>query len=76
MARRQDVLGMVRYGARPSSRVSVHALPFQRLLCGGHKRGLHAFQGGQRHHERLGASEEENGGGGAGGKQLLENQLW
>ena len=28
------------------------------------KRGLHAFQGGQRHHGRFGAPEEEKGGGG------------
>ena len=32
-----------------------------------YKRGLHAFQGGQRHHGRLGTPEEENRGGRAGG---------
>ena len=35
------------------------------LLRGGYKRGLHAFQGGQRHHGRFGAPEEENAGEGA-----------
>ena len=42
--------------------------PFvQHLLRGGDKRGLRAFQGGQRYHGRIGVPEEENGGGGAGG---------
>ena len=31
------------------------------------KRGLHAFQGGQRFHGRSGAPQEENRGGGRGG---------
>ena len=39
----------------------------QHLLRGGYKRGLHAFQGGQRHRRRCGTPEKENGGGGAGG---------
>ena len=37
------------------------------LLRGGYKRGLHAFQGGQRHHGRFGTPEEEKRGGVAGG---------
>ena len=36
------------------------------LLRGGYKHGLHAFQGGRRHHGRFGTHEEEKGGGGAG----------
>ena len=40
------------------------------LVCGSYKRGLHAFQGGQRHHGRFGAPEEEKGGGGAGGSNF------
>ena len=39
------------------------------LRCGGYKHGLHAFQGGQRYHERFGAPEDENGGGRAGGEK-------
>ena len=38
------------------------ASPVQYLLRGGYKRGLHAFQGGQRHHGRFGAPEEIKGG--------------
>ena len=34
---------------------------------GGYKLGLHAFQGGQRHHGRFGKPKEEKGGGGARG---------
>ena len=45
------------------------------LRRGGYKRGLHTFQGGQRHHGRFGAPEEENGVGG-GGKQMPESQSW
>ena len=41
--------------------------PVQHLLRGGYKLGLHAFQGGQRHHGRFGIPEKEKGGGGAGG---------
>ena len=66
-ARRQGVLGVVRCGTRPSLRVRVRAPPVQHLLRGGHERGLHAFQGGQRHHGRFGTLEEEKGGEGAGG---------
>ena len=46
-------------------------LSVQHLLRGGYKLGLHAFQGGQRHHGRFGTPEEEKGG---GGKQLSESQ--
>ena len=42
-------------------------LPVQYLLRGGYKRGLHVFQGGQRHHGRFGAPKEDKEGGGAGG---------
>ena len=66
-ARRQGVLGVVRRGTGPSPRVRVRAPPVQHLLGGGYKRGLHAFQGGQKHHGRFGASDEERGGRGAGG---------
>ena len=65
-ARRQDVLGVVLSGIEPSPRVRARAPPVQHLLRGGYKRGLHAFQGGQRHHGRFGTSEEEKGGGGQG----------
>ena len=41
--------------------------PIQYLLRGGYKRGLHAFQGGERHNVHFDASEEEKEGGGAGG---------
>ena len=69
--RRQGVLEVVRCGTRPSSRVRSRTPPVQHLLRGGYKRGLHAFQGGQRHHGRFGTLEEEKGG---GGKQLSESQ--
>ena len=72
-ARQQGVLGAVRCGTRPSSRVRACTPPVQYLLRGGHKRGLHAFQGGQRHHGRFGTPEERKGG---GGKQLSESQSW
>ena len=45
----------------------IRALSVHNLLRDGYKRGLHAFQGGQRQHARFGVSEEENGGGGLGG---------
>ena len=59
---------MVRCGIRPSSRGRARALPVQHLLHGDYKRGLHAFQGRQRHHGRFSAPEEEKGGGGPGGR--------
>ena len=65
-ARRQGVLEVVRCGTRSSSSVRARAPPVQHLLRGGYKRGLHAFQGGQRHHGRFGTPEEEKGDGGAG----------
>ena len=37
--------------------------PVQHLLRGGYKLGLHAFQGGRRHHRRFGTPEEEKVGG-------------
>ena len=72
-ARRQGVLGVVRCGTKPSSRVRARALSFQHLLRGGYKRGLHAFQGRQRHHRRFGTPEEKRG---DGVKQLPESQSW
>ena len=63
--RRQSALEVVYCGTRPSSRVRARAPPVQHLLRGGYKRGLHAFQGGQMHHGRLGTPEEEKGAGGA-----------
>ena len=73
-ARRQGVLEVVRCGTRPSSRVRARTPSVQHLLRGGYKLGLHAFQGGQRHHGRFRTLEEEKGGGGGGGKQLSESQ--
>ena len=64
-ARRQGVLEVVRCGARPSSGVRARAPPIQHLR-GGYKLGLHAFQGGQRHHGRFSTPEGEKGGGGGG----------
>ena len=66
-ARRQGVLEVVRCGARSLLRVRARAPRAQHLLRGGYIRGIRAFQGGQRHHERFGTSEDEKGGGGAGG---------
>ena len=40
-------------------------LTLPHLLRGGYKRGLRAFEGGQRHHERFGTPEEEKEGGGS-----------
>ena len=45
------------------------APPVQHLLRGGYKRDLHAFQSGQRHHER-GAGES------TAGESALETPLW
>ena len=67
-ARRQGVLELVRSGTKPSSRVRARAPPVQHLLRGGYKGGIHAFQGGQRHHRRFGTPEKEKGGRGAGGR--------
>ena len=76
------MLGVVRCGTGPFlSRGRARAPPAQHLLRGTYKRGLHAFQGGQRHHGRFGASEEEKGGGGSGGgatdgEPALAMSLW
>ena len=82
-ARRQGVLEVVRCGTRPSSRVHARTPLIQHLLRGGYKLGLHAFQGGQRHHGRFGTPEEEKGSGGAGGRggatvgeSALATPLW
>ena len=79
-ARRRCVFEGVCCGTRPSSRVRARAPPVQHLLRGRSKRGLHAFQGGQRHHERFGTPEEERGAGGRGeataGESVLATPLW
>ena len=78
-ARRQGVLEMICCGIRPSSRLRARAPPVQHLLRGGYKRGLHAFQGRQRHRGRFGTPEEEKGAGGRGeatvGKSVLATPL-
>ena len=53
-ARQLGVLGVVRCGTGPSSRVRARAPPVQHLR-GGCKRGIHAFQGEQRDRGRFGA---------------------
>ena len=79
-ARRQGVLEVVRCGIRPSSRVLARAPLVQHILRGGYKRGLHAFQGGQRHHGRFGTPKEEKGMGGRGeataGESVFATPLW
>ena len=73
--RRQGVLGVVRCGRRPLSRVRARAPPVQHLLRGGYKCGFHAFQGGQRHHERFGAPEGKRGARGRGEATVVEEVL-
>ena len=50
------------------------------FFCGGYKRGLHAFQGGQRHHRCFGVPEGKKGGRGGGeasaGEPALATLLW
>ena len=65
--------GLFACGTGPSSRVRSRAPPVQHLLRGDYERGLHAFQGGQRHHGRFGAPEKENVGWGGAGKQPPES---
>ena len=53
--------------------------PVQHLLRGGYKLGLHAFQGGQRHHGRFGIPAEEKGGEGVeatAGESVFATPLW
>ena len=53
-ARRQGVLGVVRCEAGLSPKVLARAPPIQHnILCGGYKRGLHAFRNGKAHRGRL-----------------------
>ena len=61
-----------RCGTGPSSRLRARAPSVQHLLRGCYKRGIHAFQGGQRHYGRSGAPEEENWGGRQGGTNTGE----
>ena len=79
-ARRQGVVGVVRCGSRPSSRVRARAPPVQHRLPGGYKHGLYAFQGGQRYHGRFDAPEEKKAAGGRGeataGESVLATPLW
>ena len=51
------------------------APPTKHVLHGGYKRGVHAFQGGQRHHGRFGTPEEEKGAGGRGEAAAGESVL-
>ena len=78
--RRQGVLKVVCCETRSSSRVRARAPPVQPLFRGGHKRGLHAFQGGRRYHGRFGTPEEEKGAGRRGeataGESVLATPLW
>ena len=67
------MLGVVGCGTSPLSRIRARAPPVQHLLRVDYKRGLYAFQGGQRHPGRFGA---KNGARGSGGKQLPESQSW
>ena len=57
--------------------------PVHHLLRGGYKLGLHAFQGGQRHHGRLIHLRKKGGAGGRGGRgeatvgeSVLTTPLW
>ena len=54
------------------------ACSVQHLLRGGYKLGLHAFQGGRRHHGRFGTPEEEKEGrgGATAGESVLATPLW
>ena len=74
------MLGVVRCGTGPLPRVRARASPVQHLLRGCYKLGLHAFQGGQRHHGRFGALEEEKEGRERGeataGEPVLATSLW
>ena len=72
---------MVRCETRPPSRMRVRTPPVQHLLRGGYKFGLHAFQGGQRHHGGLGTPEGKKGGeggrrGATAGESVLATPLW
>ena len=67
----RGVLEVVYCGTRASSRVRARAPPVQHPLRGGYKRGLHAFQGGQKNHGRFSIPEEEKRGGGARGSNCL-----
>ena len=74
------MLGVVHFGTGPPPRVRACAPPVPHVLCDGYKRGLHAFQGGQRHHGRFGTSEEKKGAAGRGeataGGQVLGKVFW
>ena len=76
-ARRQDVLGVVRCGTGPSSRVRAGAPSVQHILRGDYKRGLYAFQGGQRYHGRLlHLRKKTRAGEATSGEPALAISLW
>ena len=79
-ARRQGVLGVVRCRTGPSPRVRARTPPVQHLLRGGYKkRGLDAFQGGQKHIWCT-YLKKKNGAGGRGEataeEPVLATPLW
>ena len=61
------MLEVVCCGTELSPKKCAGASLVQYLLRGDYKRGLHTFQGGQRHRGRFGTPEKEIGGGVAGG---------
>ena len=73
LAQKEDngKLAIIVYFSKRSTLSHARAPHVRHLLRGGYKRGLHAFQGGQRHHGGFGARKEKKG---AGGKQPLESQ--
>ena len=74
------MLEVVCCGTRPLSRVCARAPPVQHFLRGGYKRGLHAFQGRQRHHGRSVYLRKKRGAGGRGeataGESVLATPRW
>ena len=76
-ARRQGVLEVVRYGTGPLPRVRARAPLVQHLLRGDYKRGLHAFQGGQRHYGRFRVLKKKRGRGEeTAGEPVLSTPFW
>ena len=78
-ARRQGVFGVVACGTGPFAKgaCSRPSCSNQRILRVGYKRGLHAFQGGQRHDGRFAFDAFVQPRIKWGGrKQLPESQFW